>query len=71
MQLLAEAAMEREAYAEEVGLFSCLYCSLNRLLQFHNMHIKVTVVQARQAGAVSRLTKVLATTGRAEISVVY
>lgn len=34
MQQLAEAAMEKEAYAEEVGLFSApgLYCCLTRLL---------------------------------------
>ena len=63
MQQLAEAAMEREAYAEEVCLFSATGC-LTYLIYQQICTPNVSAMQARQAGAVSRLTKVL-DTGRA------
>lgn len=73
MQQLAKAAMEREAYAEEVCLFSTtgLHLCLARFLCIQRVcTLNITAMQARQAGAVSRLTKVLANTGRVEISVI-
>lgn len=67
MQQLAQAALEREAYAEEVWLYSAE-------LHVRNMQQSASkyaaALQVRQAGAVTRLTQVLASTGGARIPTV-
>lgn len=66
MQQLAQAAMEREAYAEEVRLYASAHLEVY-LLRYAGKCLSLCCFQARQAGAVSRLTKVLANTGEAGI----
>lgn len=73
MQQLADAAMEREAYAEEVSLFSAtgLHLCVTHFLCIQQLCTpNLLAIQARQAGAVSRLTKVLANTGTVGIAIV-
>ena len=63
MQQLAEAAMEREAYAEEVCLYCPAWVCFALLCLVWGPLLALCASQARQAGAVSKLTKVLASTG--------
>jgi len=65
MQQMAEAVMEREAYAEEVRSPITTLFSVGEVAQRLWPGWWLGALQARQAGAVSRLTKVLATTGEA------